>query len=252
MNLYGLIGYPLTHSYSKKYFTEKFERESIENSRYELFEMASVEELPSVLKGQSGLRGLNVTIPHKQAVIPFLDKLDTRSAERIGAVNTIKVYPDGTTEGFNTDYYGFKESLVEWLDGHQMLPDTLQALVLGNGGASKAVIAALDDLGVGYSLVSRKGGEGVLTYEDLSEEVISTHLLVINTTPLGMYPNIDQSPDLPYEKLTGNHFLYDLVYNPEETLFLKKGLLKGAAVHNGLRMLILQAEKAWSIWNQEE
>lgn len=251
MKLYGLIGFPLSHSYSKKHFTEKFERESIQDSQYDLFEIKSAEELPSLLAAQRDLRGLNVTIPHKQAVIPYLDRLDEASALRIGAVNTIKIYPDGSTKGFNTDYYGFKQSLSLWLEAHQVNAGCLRALVLGNGGASKAVIVALEDLGIAFQLVSRQGGAGVLGYEDILPATMDAHRLLINTTPLGMYPNVESCPPLPYEQIGKGHFLYDLVYNPEETLFMKKGAEQGAATHNGLKMLILQAEKAWSIWNQD-
>jgi shikimate dehydrogenase len=252
MKLYGLIGYPLSHSFSKKYFTEKFEKEGIPDSRYDLYEMESVEALPELLRGTSGLRGLNVTIPHKQAVVPLLHDLDAASAGRIGAVNTIKVYPDGTTKGFNTDYYGFRQSLEEWMDRRGEQCADVRALVLGNGGAARAVRAALDDLGTDYRLVSRQGGEGVLSYDDLTETTLLDHRLIINTTPLGMYPRVEVAPPLPYQWLTRHHLLYDLVYNPLDTLFLQHGAQAGAATHNGLKMLHLQAEKAWEIWNQSD
>lgn len=252
MDLYGLIGYPLTHSFSKRYFTDKFNREHIKESRYELFEMQSLEELPALLSKKSDLRGLNVTIPHKKEVIAYLDDLDDTSAERIGAVNTIKIYADGSTKGFNTDYYGFRQSLVEWLDKRGESCSNFNALVLGNGGAAKAVIVALQDLHVNYKLVSRQKSTDSLLYSDLTEEIMREHLLIINTTPLGTFPNTEDCPDLNYQWVTKGHYLYDLVYNPAETLFLKNGAEQGAATQNGLKMLQLQAEKAWEIWTNEE
>jgi shikimate dehydrogenase len=252
MDLYGLIGYPLTHSFSKRYFTDKFAREKIKESSYELFEMKSLEELPALMKRKTDLRGLNVTIPYKKDVIAYLDDLDDASAERIGAVNTIKIYADGSTKGFNTDYYGFRQSLVEWLDRRGESCSNFQALVLGNGGAAKAVIVALQDLHVPFQVVSRQKGENSLMYEELSEEILSSHLLIINTTPLGTFPNTEECPLLPYQFITKKHYLYDLVYNPAETLFLTKGAEKGAATQNGLKMLQLQAEKSWEIWTTEE
>lgn len=252
MNIYGLIGFPLTHSYSKKYFTEKFVKEHIADCCYELFELKSVQELPELLKSHKTLRGLNVTIPYKQDVIPLLDDLDEASAKRVGAVNTIKVYADGSTKGFNTDYYGFKQSLLEWFDRKAVSFKEIKALVLGNGGAAKAVKAALDDLSIPYEVVSRTPADGQLSYEQITDDVIGEYLLIINTTPLGMYPETNTCPPIPYDLLGHDHLLYDLVYNPEETLFLKNGAAKGAATHNGLKMLYLQAEKAWSIWNYED
>ncbi|MCE7067784.1 shikimate dehydrogenase [Dyadobacter sp. CY326] len=252
MNLYGLIGFPLTHSFSKRYFTDKFIREKIRESSYELFEMSSLEGLPALLKKKTDLRGLNVTIPYKKDVIPYLDDLDDASAERIGAVNTIKIYADGSTKGFNTDYYGFRQSLEEWLDRRGEKCSNFKALVLGNGGAAKAVQVALQDLHMEYILVSRQKSDDSIVYEAITEEVMSSHLLIINTTPLGTFPKTEECPAIPYDLLTKQHYLYDLVYNPAETLFLKKGIEKGAAVQNGLKMLELQAEKAWDIWTEEE
>jgi shikimate dehydrogenase len=252
MDSYGLIGYPLTHSFSKRYFTDKFVREKIKESSYDLFEMKSLEELPALLKKKADLRGLNVTIPFKKDVIAYLDDLDDASAERIGAVNTIKIYADGSTKGFNTDYYGFRQSLVEWLDRRGENCANFKALVLGNGGAAKAVMIALDDLHVDFKLVSRHKADDSILYEEITEEMMNNYLLIINTTPLGMYPNIEECPALPYQWITKRHYLYDLVYNPAETLFLKNGQDKGAATQNGLKMLQLQAEKAWDIWTAEE
>ena len=247
MTLFGLIGYPLTHSFSKRYFTEKFEREGIANCQYELLELPDIQEFPNVLAQNPTLKGLNVTIPHKLAVMPFLQSLDA-SAQKVGAVNVIKIQPDGLLKGYNSDYYGFKQSIENWLPAEAI--QNLRALLLGDGGATKAVKAALTDLGVAYQTVSRQAVDGKLTYADLSEEIMATHHLVINCSPVGTYPQVNTCPDIPYQLLTPNHFLYDLVYNPDETLFMQKGALQGAATHNGLRMLELQAEKAWEIWNQ--
>lgn len=250
MNQYGLIGYPLTHSFSKKYFGEKFERENIKGSRYDLFELKTIDELPDLLTN-ANLRGLNVTIPYKQKVIPFLDGLDEASAKRIGAVNTIKIYADGSTKGFNTDYYGFRQSVAEWLDRRGESPIGMKALVLGTGGSCKAVITALQDLKAQTQLVSRTPDEGEISYEDLTEEIITAHRLIVNTTPLGMYPAVETFPPIPYQYITHDHFLYDLVYNPVDTAFLQKGARQKAATHNGLKMLQLQAEKSWNIWTKE-
>ncbi|RYU97609.1 shikimate dehydrogenase family protein [Emticicia agri] len=244
MNIYGLIGYPLGHSFSKKYFTEKFEQMGIaDNNAYELFEIADIQTFPQLIKSQSDLRGLNVTIPHKQAVMPFLDGLDA-SAEKVGAVNVIKISEGGKLIGYNSDYYGFKTSLEEFIPADV----ALKALVLGNGGAAKAVIAALNDLSIPYKIVSRTKSADTLGYEDLPAE-IGNYQLIINSSPVGTYPKSDLCPDIPYEQLTPNHYLYDLVYNPVQTLFLQKGEEQGAKTHNGLKMLHLQAEKAWEIWN---
>lgn len=244
MKQFGLIGYPLSHSFSKKYFSEKFEKASITDAQYELYELKSLQDFKSWMNTVSDLKGLNVTIPYKQEVIPFLDRLNDK-AKAIGAVNVIKKESDGTYTGYNSDYYGFKNSLEIFLE--HSFPK--KALVLGTGGASKAVIVALQDLGIDYRYVSRKGSGCTLGYDQLTPELIDEHQLIINTTPLGMYPAVDQCPSIPYEAIGSNHYLYDLVYNPEETLFMKKGLTQGAKVKNGLDMLILQAEKAWEIWN---
>ena len=252
MDLYGLIGFPLTHSFSKRYFTDKFNREGIKESSYDLYQMESLEGLPDLLTKTEGLRGLNVTIPFKKDVIAFLDDLDDSSAERIGAVNTIKIFADGSTKGFNTDYYGFRQSLTEWLERRGESCSNFKALVLGNGGAAKAVQVALQDLHMEYKLVSRKESDDTLRYEDLTEEVMDTYRLIINTTPLGTFPNIEGCPSIPFEFVTKQHYLYDLVYNPAETTFLKNGAAKGAVLQNGLKMLELQAEKAWDIWTTED
>ena len=247
MNLYGLIGYPLSHSFSKRYFAEKFEKERIADSRYDLFELKDISELPELLKQTRGLRGLNVTIPYKQAVIPYLGGMDT-AARRIGAVNTIKVFADGSTKGYNSDYYGFRQSVHEWIEHRGESCANLKALVLGNGGAAKAVVTALHDLKAEVQMVSRTPSEGILGYEELTQESMHTYRLIVNTTPLGMYPNVEACPPIPYEHLTRDHFLYDLVYNPLQTLFLRKGAEQKAHTHNGLKMLEMQAEKSWEIW----
>ncbi|HEY8401996.1 MAG TPA: shikimate dehydrogenase [Cytophagaceae bacterium] len=249
MRLFGLIGYPLTHSFSKKYFTEKFQKESISDAAYELFEIKEAGEVTEVLKNNPSLCGLNVTIPHKEAVIPYLDEVHD-SVKKIKAVNVIKVGEGGKLTGYNSDFFGFRQSLLNFI------PSTsLKALVLGTGGAAKAVFAALEDLNIDYLIVSRnkgsKEGKETISYQDITSEIITSHQLIINTTPLGMYPKVDTCPDIPYECLTGNHYLFDLVYNPEETLFMKKGAERGARTKHGLEMLYLQAEKAWEIWTDK-
>lgn len=245
MKLFGLIGFPLSHSFSRKYFTEKFEREGITDCDYQLFPIENISSLPQLLKDHPNLQGLNVTIPYKQQVIPYLNQVN-ESAEKIGAVNVVKIV-DGQLFGFNSDYYGFRESLLNFIPG----PDDIKALVLGTGGASKAVNVVLQDLGINYLTISRKAHEKGLTYQELERmpEVISSHQLIINTTPLGMSPAVDTAPHIDYSSLSDNHFLLDLVYNPENTLFMQKGAEAGARVKNGLEMLHLQAEKSWEIWN---
>lgn len=252
MKLYGLVGFPLSHSFSKKYFTDKFQRENISDSIYDLFEMEDLTKFRELLKQTSNLKGLNVTIPHKKNIIPFLDDLDDASAKRIGAVNTIKIYADGSTKGFNTDYYGFKQSLEEWFDRMGISFKNIKGLVLGNGGAAKAVKVALQDLAIEFQVVSRQPGEETIVYEQITQEILESHQLIINTTPLGTFPNIKEFPAIPYQFLTDFNFLYDLVYNPSETEFLKKGKSQRAATMNGLKMLELQAEKSWSIWQTDK
>jgi len=240
-HLFGLIGYPLSHSFSKRYFTEKFQREGIADSAYELFEIPSIDELPVVLK-QPNLRGLNVTIPYKQQVMAYVDQLDP-VAERIGAVNTVRIQNDQKT-GFNSDYYGFRDSLLTWLNG----ASATHALVLGTGGASRAVVCVLQDLKINYTYVSRRTTEYAISYADMKKKDLRDYSLIINTTPLGMSPHTESFPDLNYQQLTSKHFCYDLVYNPEETAFMKLARKQGAQVKNGLEMLHLQAEKSWEFW----
>ena len=240
--LFGLVGYPVSHSFSKKYFTEKFETEGLDHCRYELFRLEDIQELPSLLKSNPALEGLNVTIPHKQSVMQFLDETDEEAAS-VGAVNTLKISA-GKLKGFNTDVFGFEQSLKESIGEERPA-----ALVLGAGGASKAVVFILKKLKIPHLLVSRSKQKADLTYPDVSSQVLKRHLLVINTTPLGMYPDVGACPALPYEAFGNGHFVFDLVYNPEQTLFLKKAAAGGAKIRNGLQMLHLQAERAWEIWN---
>lgn len=244
---YGLIGHPLTHSFSQRYFTEKFTREGITNSRYDLFDLPDITVLPDIFT-IPGLRGLNVTIPYKQVVLPYLDRLDV-SAQKIAAVNVIRIEEDGSRTGYNSDYYGFRQSLTDWLISLNRPSAGLQALVLGTGGASKAVTVALTDLEIPYRHVSRTKTDTSLTYDELAA-VLADYELIINSSPVGTYPRTDEAPALPYDLLTSRHLLYDLVYNPAETKFMQLGQERGATTKNGLRMLELQADKAWEIWQR--
>ncbi|MEM8906541.1 MAG: shikimate dehydrogenase, partial [Bacteroidota bacterium] len=239
---YGLIGYPLSHSFSKQYFTQKFAKEEIANHHYELFPLADLADLRDLIQRFPNLRGLNVTIPYKERVIAFLDEIDP-AAEEIGAVNTIRI-ERGRLKGYNTDVYGFQESLVPLL-GPQMPSG---ALILGTGGAAKAVAYVLTQLNIPYLKVSRSD-KGDLTYAQMDAQQLARYPLLVNTTPLGMSPQIDRCPDLPYTALSPANVLYDLVYNPEKTLFLERGAERSCQTKNGLEMLYLQAEKAWEIWN---
>ena len=243
MRLFGLIGYPLSHSFSKKYFTEKFEREGLADCSYELFPITSIDELPKILKLHPELEGLNVTVPYKQLVLPYLNSSENIPVE-LHACNCIKI-KDGKLIGYNADCFGFEKSFAPLLKPHHT-----KALVLGKGGATAAVIFVLKKLGIEYSIVSRKQNEELtITYGDIDEKLIKENLIIINTTPLGMYPKTDECPDIPYQYITDKHLLYDLVYNPAETLFLKKGKERGAIIKNGEEMLVLQAEESWRIWN---
>ena len=244
MKQLGLIGYPLSHSFSKKYFSEKFDTEQIEGFDYELFPIETIEKLTQLKADQNNLLGLNVTIPYKEQVIPFLDKLSD-AAEKIGAVNTIK-FQNGKLFGYNTDVIGFKNSLLPLLKTSHK-----KALILGTGGAAKAVAYVMEELKIDFKYVSRRPKTGQLTYEDLTQSVIEEYTLIINSTPLGTSPNVTQCPSIPYEFITEGHLLYDLVYNPSITAFMQKGLDKGAVAKNGLDMLIGQAEAAWSIWTDK-
>lgn len=247
MRKFGLIGYPLTHSFSKKYFSEKFQKENIRDCEYENFEIKRIDDLPSLMHGYPDLMGFNVTIPYKESIVPYLDVLDP-VARKVGAVNVVKILKDRRKIGFNSDYYGFRTTLESWL-GYEK--KKISALVLGTGGAAKAVRCVLEDCDINYRSVSRKQGKGDFTYSDLihDPELIGIYRLIINTTPLGMYPRLNESPNMPFENMDGTFYLYDLIYNPEKTLFLERGAEVGAKIKNGFDMLVLQAEKSWDIWN---
>lgn len=243
MKQYGLIGYPLTHSFSKKYFTEKFQQENITDCSYENFPLENIHQLAGLLQ-LPHLKGLNVTIPYKESVLSFLTE-QSDVVKATGACNCIKI-ENGKLKGFNTDVVGFEQSLKKFLK-----PYHTKALIFGTGGAAKAVEYVLQKLGIDYLLVSRKKGNAkTISYHELKVELLQQYLLLINTTPLGMYPKIDDCPDIAYGYLTPKHHLFDLVYNPERTLFLKNGEAKGATIQNGYEMLLLQAEESWNIWNE--
>ncbi|WP_143962847.1 shikimate dehydrogenase family protein [Litoribacter populi] len=247
MREFGLIGYPLSHSFSKKYFQEKFIREGVADTRYELFELESLDKLSDLIHSRPDLKGLNVTIPYKQKVMTFLEELSDEAAE-IGAVNVIKI-KEGKLVGHNTDYIGFRQSLVNWLGTERPA-----ALILGTGGASKAVEHALKKMGIEYRFVSRNAGNELLayTYDELNRkpEILEKYRLIINTTPLGTHPNTEVMPPIPLDAVTAKHKVYDLVYNPEKTFLMRSVEARGGLSKNGLEMLQLQAEAAWNIWNQ--
>ncbi|WP_299123732.1 shikimate dehydrogenase [uncultured Tenacibaculum sp.] len=244
--LFALVGRNISYSFSKGYFTKKFKDLKLEENEYVNFDIQSIKELPQKIKeNKNNLKGMNVTIPYKLEVFNYLDKID-KKALKVGAVNTIRISKKGKLKGFNTDVYGFKKSLKPLLKKHHE-----KALILGTGGASKAVAYVLEELGVKYKFVSRSPeGKKEMSYNELSREIIEACQIIVNCTPLGTYPNIDDCPNIPYESITSKHLLYDLIYNPSETTFLKKGKEKGAVVKNGLEMLEQQAEKAWRIWNK--
>lgn len=261
MKKFGLIGYPLGHSFSEKYFTEKFENLRLENHSYKAFPIENLSDFPELLKNNPELCGMNVTIPHKIGVLFYLDEVD-EVAREIDAVNCIKITPTNPVtsifsgelctidkkqfhlKGYNTDVYGFEESLKPLLEPHHK-----KALILGNGGAARAVKYVLEKLKIEYKFVSRKPKGGMLGYQNLTERIINEYKVIINTSPVGTFPNIEEAPELPYQFITNKHLLYDLIYNPAETAFLTKGREKGAKIKNGYEMLELQAEKSWEIWN---
>lgn len=241
MAKYGLIGKNIGYSFSKTFFSMKFEKEKRKDT-YHNFDLECIQLFPEILTQHEDLRGLNVTIPYKEDIIPFLDRLD-KDAEKIGAVNTIKIGRDGRLTGYNTDHYGFAKSLADYFP----LPEKT-ALILGTGGASKAIAYVLEAMDFDYKFVSRTKAEDTITYEELNRSIMEAHCLIINCTPLGTFPDIHQCPDIPYHLITKDHTLFDLIYNPRETEFLKRGFAKGARISNGLKMLEHQAKKAWSIW----
>ncbi len=242
MAKFGLIGTNIHYSFSKMFFTTKFNLEKL-NHTYENFDFKDITDLLSVIKNNPEIKGFNVTIPFKETVIPYLDRLD-KEAKEIGAVNTIKILNDGRLVGYNTDHYGFARALAEYPAFKNKT-----ALILGNGGASKAIKYVLSAMGFDYKIVSRKGTDTTITYDELTLEIMQHHKLIINTTPLGVIPNTWECPNIPYDTITEDHFLFDLIYNPRETEFIKRGFAKGATVANGVKMLEYQAKKAWAIWN---
>lgn len=247
MKKFGLIGFPLTHSFSKKYYDAKIEQQQLSGVGYDLYPISAITDFPALVESDLRLMGVNVTIPYKIAVMDYLDHLSPE-AEAIAAVNCIRIdREDGgkpVLTGYNTDVYGFTESLKPLLRPHHVA-----ALILGNGGAAQAVSFALGQLGIAHTVVSRSAREGQLAYTQLDAAVMDIHPLIINTTPLGTYPDVTGCPDIPYPLLDDRHLLYDLVYNPSETEFLKQGKRRGAVIKNGLEMLALQAERNWEIWN---
>ncbi len=248
MDKYGLIGYPLGHSFSIGYFNERFENENID-AEYINFEIPTIDDLPEVLASNPQLKGLNVTIPYKEKVLPFLDSVSPE-ARAIGAVNVIRVTHKGTKvtlKGFNSDVIGFTKSIEPMLEKHHK-----KALILGTGGASKAINYGLKSLGLETVFVSRYERPGTIQYESITPEVVKEYNVIVNCTPLGMYPQSDVCPKLPYEALDSHNILYDLIYNPDQTLFMKNGLAHGAQVKNGLEMLLLQAFASWEFWNGKE
>lgn len=241
---FGLIGKNIDYSFSKKYFSEKFEKEKLDNHSYQNFDIQSVFEITQIIKNPN-LVGLNVTIPYKEEIIPFLDTI-SKKAKKIGAVNTIKILKKGKLKGYNTDFFGFQKSLSNLINENHK-----KALILGTGGASKAVAFALKKLGIQYSFVSQKNKSNFLAYEELNETIFQEYQIIINCTPLGTFPNLNSCPNIPYNFINNSHIAFDLVYNPEETTFLKKAKQNGAMTKNGMEMLVFQAEKAWKIWNKK-
>jgi shikimate dehydrogenase len=242
---FGLLGRDISYSFSRGYFTDKFSKENFNDCTYENFDIQDIKLFPEIINNnREEIRGINVTIPYKEEVIPYLDKL-SKKASQIGAVNTIKITKKGKLKGYNTDYYGFKKSLEPLLE-----PYHKKALILGTGGASKGVAFALAELNIDYTFVSRNAKEKTISYDQLNEDIFNQYQIVVNTSPVGTSPNIEQSPAIPYDFFTKNHIAYDLIYNPAETQFLKQAKEKGAQTKNGLDMLVFQAEKSWEIWNK--
>lgn len=242
MPRFGLLGYPLTHSFSQKYFTEKFADLGLNGYFYENFSVPEISGFKKILEETKDLKGFNITIPYKKQIIGFLDEPD-EVVSAIGACNCVKI-DNGVLKGYNTDVFGFEQSLLLFLKKHHQ-----KALVFGTGGASAAVIYVLKKLGIAHQSVSRVASETSISYEAVDADILATHHLLVNTTPLGMYPKVNDCPDIPYALLTERHHLYDLIYNPAETKFLEKGRLQHATTQNGKEMLVLQAEESWRIWN---
>ena len=241
MHKYGLVGKNISYSFSQNYFTKKFKKLGLVNYEYVTYDIKSIQDFPKIISQH--VAGLNVTIPFKELIIDFLDEIDDE-ANQIGAVNTIKIIKNNKLKGFNTDVYGFEESLQPLLKTCHK-----KALVLGTGGASKAIIFVLRKLDIDYLVVSRNPDENQISYNDVSKKIIRDYSIIINCTPLGTYPDVEICPDIPYQFLTEKHLLYDLIYNPAKTKFLLEGEKRGVTIHNGLKMLELQAEKSWEIWN---
>jgi shikimate dehydrogenase len=242
--IFGLIGKNIEYSFSKKYFTEKFELGQLSDYKYINFDIQTIDDFPKIIAENPDLKGLNVTIPYKESVIQYLQKL-SKTAFEIGAVNTIRFTKKGKLKGYNTDWHGFKKSIEPLLDSHHK-----KALILGTGGAAKAVAYALGKLGILYTFVSREEKEGMIDYNRINATTFDNYHIIVNCTPLGTSPNTKEFPPIPYEYFTPKHIAFDLIYNPEETQFLKKAKKKGAVTKNGYEMLVFQAEKAWKIWNK--
>lgn len=241
---FGLLGKDISYSFSRKYFSEKFEMLGLKDYKYFNFDIPEIEEFPFLLyHREDEYRGINVTIPYKEAVIRYLDEV-TDEAQKIGAVNTIKVTDDNRLVGYNTDFYGFQKSIEPFIKSHHK-----KALILGTGGASKAIAYALKTMGIEYKFVSRSVSEKGFLYSMLNQQIIEEYTIIINSSPVGTHPNVNEAPNIPYEFITKNHLLFDLIYNPEETKFLKEGKERRATIKNGNQMLELQAEKSWEIWN---
>jgi shikimate dehydrogenase len=246
IRLFGLIGYPLSHSFSKKYFDQKFLTEGLTDCQFENFPIPSILDLPLIVKENPALQGMAVTIPYKRAVFPYLENSDQIAAS-LNACNCIRIR-NGKLKGYNTDYIGFEKSLVPHLQSYHK-----KALVLGNGGATAAIVFVLRKLGIEPKIVSRQlPKDSSILYKDLDQHLMNEHLLIINTTPAGMYPDTNSYPDIPYGMITSRHFLFDLIYNPAKTEFLRKGEIKGATIKNGEEMLAIQAEENWKIWTQDQ
>jgi shikimate dehydrogenase len=242
--VFGLVGRNISYSFSAGYFKKKFEKAGLKEYTYRNFDIDEIDELPYIIKNTKNLKGLNVTIPYKEEVLPLLDKL-SKNARTIGAVNTIKVSKSGKLKGYNTDYFGFKKSLKPLIKDHHK-----KALILGTGGAAKAVAFALRKMKIEYDFVSRNGNDEIYSYADLDKDIFSEYHIIINTSPVGTFPNVDECPPLNYKFFTKKHIAYDLVYNPEETRFLREAKENGAKTMNGYKMLVYQAERAWKIWNK--